>query len=325
VTDRLPDRFGEADLRVEVLDTLDSAEVNRVALLVERATETDGVRPLSEHVSLHLRYGGGADGRNVLLYVRGDQLAGYAHIDLNDTVGGPVAELVVDPAMRGRGLGRILVSHAQAVAPGGHLRLWSHGEHPAAVALAKRLGLNRTRTLLQLRRSLGAALPEPVLPTGVRIRTFRPGLDDEAWVRLNARAFAGHPEQGSVGLDGLRQRMGQDWFDPKGFFLAVRDDAGTAGGERLVGFHWTKVHGIAQPPSTEHGHDPIGEVYVVGVDPGEQGRGLGRALTIVGLAHLRSLGLSEVMLYVDADNTAAIKVYTGLGFAHWDTDVTFQT
>jgi mycothiol synthase len=312
-----PDAFSEADVRVEVLRTLDPAEVGRVAVLVERATEHDGVRPLSEHVSLHLRHGGADEGRNVLLYVDNDRLAGYAHLD--SSVDGAVAELVVDPSMRGHGLGRILVAHVQAEVADGHLRLWSHGEHPAAAALAKRLGLNRTRALLQMRRSLSAPLPQPVLPPGVHVRTFRPGLDDEAWVELNARAFAHHPEQGRLDVADLRERMAQDWFDPNGFFLAVRADSTGADRERLVGFHWTKVHGVAA-----HGHDPIGEVYVVGVDPREQGHGLGRALTLVGLAYLRSLGLTEVLLYVDADNTPAIKVYTGLGFAHWDTDVTFE-
>jgi mycothiol synthase len=343
VTRSLPDTFGEADVRVEVLRRLDPAEIDRVAVLVERATENDGVRPLSEHVMLHLRHGGddsaGNSARNVLLYVDRDQLAGYAHIDNGltaaDAAQSPVAELVVDPALRGHGLGRLLVGHVQAEEPGRRIRLWSHGEHPAALALAKSLGFDRARALWQMRRPLGTPLAEPALPPGVRIRTFLPGADDEAWADLNARAFADHPEQGGVGIDGLHQRMEQPWFDPNGFFLAVRDDAGDHGRERLVGFHWTKVHGGSGPPaadltsaaaaSTAHGHDPIGEVYVVGVDPAEQGRGLGRALTLVGLAYLRGLGLTEVMLYVDATNAAAIRVYTNLGFVHWDTDVTFES
>jgi mycothiol synthase len=155
------------------------------------------------------------------------------------------------------------------------------------------------------------------------VRTFEPGRDDKAWVDLNATVFADHPEQGGWTVDDLHRRVAEPWFDPHGFFLAERDD-------RLVGFHWTKVHGghthdtAGGHASDEHGHAPIGEVYVVGVDPSEQGTGLGKALTIVGLRHLRQLGLPDAMLYVDGDNEAAIRLYTGLGFTRWETDVMFS-
>lgn len=324
----------ERDVTVEVLGHLDADEVARVAVLVERATEADGVRPLSEHVALHLRHGGDAAARNLLLYLRGapdaghgPRLAGYAHLDVTDPVEGPSAELVVDPAHRRRGVGRLLVAHLRAESDGRALRLWSHGGLPPAAALAASLDFRTTRRLVQLRRSLFAALPPVVLPDGVTLRTFDPGRDDDEWLDLNARAFADHPEQGRWTADDLKRRITEPWFDPAGFFLAER-----AG--RLVGFHWTKVHGgggvTHQHAEDErlhthdsHGHEPIGEVYVVGVAPEERGHGLGRALTIAGLRHLRALGLPQAMLYVDADNAAAIAVYARLGFTPWDTDVMF--
>ena len=67
--------------------------------------------------------------------------------------------------------------------------------------------------------------------------------------------------------------MAEDWFDPAGFFVAV--DATTA----VVGFHWTKQHA-----------DRLGEVYVLGVAPDAAGRGLGKALLLTGLRHLRDVG-----------------------------------
>ncbi|GAA2308140.1 mycothiol synthase [Nonomuraea roseoviolacea subsp. roseoviolacea] len=279
--------------------------------LVEAATEADGVRPLNEHVMLHLRYGGDPRARSLLLHV-GDALAGYAHVDPTDEVEGPSGELVIHPAYRRQGHGRRLL-RAVLDEAGGRLRLWAHGDNEAAGALAASLGLQRVRSLWQLRRSLFAPLAPYTLPDGVRLRTFEPGRDEEEWLKVNAAAFAHHPEQGAWSLDDLRRREGEPWFDPAGFFLAVRD-------ERLVGFHWTKIHG-----SSEHGHEPLGEVYVVGVDPSQQGTGLGKALTLAGLSHLRSRGLAQAMLYVDGTNTAAIRLYESLGFARWDADVMYAT
>lgn len=320
--------------QLKVLPRLDADEIAAVTLLIERASEADGTRPLSEHVSLHLRYGGDRTVKQLLMYGDGSadrpHLAGYAHLDSTDRVAGSSSELVVDPAWRRRGVGRALVEAVRRETPDGRLRLWAHGEHDAAAALAASLGFTVSRELWQMRRSLFAYLARPEVPAGVTIRTFRPGIDDDAWVQLNAQAFVDHPEQGAMSDDDLHQRIGEPWFDPVGFFLAERHDLD--GTPRLVGFHWTKVHGGdththdhegSDEHHPTHGHEAMGEVYVVGVHPSEQGQGLGRALTLWGLHHLRSLGLTEVMLYVEADNKPAIAVYERLGFTHWDTDVMF--
>ena len=151
----------------------------------------------------------------------------------------------------------------------------------------RRSGFVRSRVLWQMRRSLFAALPPARFPDGVRLRSFLPGLDDDEWLALNAAAFVDLPDQGGWTLDDLHVRMREPWFDAAGFLVAVEDGPQ---GERMVGFHWTKVHGADHhhggdhdhdhepghshghsddPQHTlGHGHEPIGEVYVVGVDPG---------------------------------------------------------
>ena len=294
---------------------LSPAEVAEVLELARAAGDADGTYPLSEHLVLHVRHGGDRPAIHLVIRDRG-QLVGYAHVDTTDVVEGASAELVVHPMFRRRGLGRALVVAATGAAaehdPAGRLRLWAHGDHPSASALALSLGFRRVRVLYQMRRSLFAPIDPPVLPAGVALRAFVPGQDDERWVAVNARAFAGHPEQGRWTVDDLRVRMAEPWFDPAGFLLAEE-------GSELVGFHWTKVHGNAG-----HDHDPIGEVYVLGVDPAAHGRGLGRALTLAGLRYLRSRGLDQAMLYVDGANVAAVSLYEKLGFARWSTDVSFQ-
>ncbi|MFC0864577.1 mycothiol synthase [Sphaerimonospora cavernae] len=317
---------------VEIQGRLGDDQVAAVLALVEAATEADGVRPLNEHVLLHLRYGGDPGARAVLIRIAGEdgedgeegELAGFAHLDPIDPVEGPSGELVVHPAFRGRGVGRRLLE-AVLTESGGRLRLWAHGDHPGASRLAASLGLTRARSLWQMRRPLPAPLPAAKLPEGVRLRTFEPERDEEAWLALNALAFATHPEQGAWTLEDLKRREQEPWFDPAGFFLAVRPGVTEGndgqGRDRLAGFHWTKVHG---GDDTGDGHEPIGEVYVVGVSPDERGTGLGRALTLAGLAHLRSLGLAQAMLYVDEENVPAIRLYESLGFTRWNTDVMYS-
>lgn len=302
---------------VRVSGQISADNAAAVLALVQRAADDDGVGPLSEHVMLHLRYGGDSRARNVLLW-HDDVLVGYGHLDPTDLVEGPAAEMVIDPGSRRRGLGLILGEALVAEAGDGGLRLWAHGELPAAARLATAAGFVRARALWQMRRSLQARIGRPQVADGVRVRTFIPGQDEDAWVRLNQRAFAHHPEQGAWTKEDLELREREPWFDPDGFFLAEREG-------RLAGFHWTKIHGgQVQAGNGQHGHEAIGEVYVVGVDPDERGSGLGRALTLIGLRYLRGRGLLQVMLYVDETNSAAIGLYESLGFTHWGTDVMYS-
>ncbi|MFF3725193.1 mycothiol synthase [Streptomyces erythrochromogenes] len=298
----------EPGRQIQTLDELTGEQADAVLDLIEDAARTDGTTAVSEQGRLQLRGGPRAGIRHFLL-TDGGRLAAYGQLEDTDPVEAPAAELVVHPALRGRGHGRAM-GMALLAASGKRLRVWAHGGKSAARHLAQVLGLTLFRELRQLRRPLaeGAPLPDPVLPPGVTVRTFLPGTDDTAWLAANAAAFAHHPEQGSLTQRDLDDRISQPWFDAKGFFLAERD------GE-LAGFHWTKVHAEQQ----------LGEVYVVGVLPGAQGGGLGKALTAIGLQHLAAQGLPTAMLYVDADNPAALAVYEGLGFTTHEVDLMYRT
>ncbi|RVU17043.1 mycothiol synthase [Streptomyces antnestii] len=298
------------DRQIETLTALTPDQAEAVSTILSDAARTDGQQAVSEQGRLQLR-GGPREGVRHFLLTVGGELVGYGQLEDTDPIEAPAAELVVDPAHRGHGHGRALGS-ALLAASGKRLRVWAHGGHSAARHLSQVLGLTLFRELRQMRRPLGEgpALPEPVLPEGVRIRTFVPGEDDAAWLAVNAAAFAHHPEQGSLTQRDLDDRKAEPWFDPAGFFLAVRESDG-----EVVGFHWTKVHAEEQ----------IGEVYVVGVAPGSQGGGLGKALTAVGLRHLAASGLPTAMLYVDADNKPAVTVYERLGFVTHETDLMYRT
>ncbi len=301
-----------ADPALRTALRLQAPEVAAVHRLVDEVTEHDGQLPLSEHVMLHLPLGGDEDVRHVLVE-SGPDLWGYAHLDVTDPVAGSSAELVVRPSARRHGIGRAMVEELVRQSPDGRLRLWAHGEHPAAGHLARALGFERSRVLFQMRRPLTGDLPAYALPDGVTLRTFVVGTDEQEWTELNARAFADHPDQGRWGVEEVLLREKEPWFDARGFLIA--EEAG-----RMVGFHWTKVHG-SDPGSGEHAHEPVGEVYVVGVDPAQQGRGLGPALTLAGLHSLQRRGLDSVLLYVDESNATAVRVYERLGFTRAATDV----
>jgi mycothiol synthase len=284
------------------ITTPSPAEIDEVLTLLASAAEADGVDPISEAAVLRLRHPGSAS--HLLVRDPAGALVGYAGVD--ERVERPTAEFVVHPLHRRRGIGGVLLA-ALLDRAAGPLWVWAHGEHPVALRLARRAGLERRREVWQLRRRLDEPIPERPLPAGLRLRSFVPGQDEQAVVRVNNRAFAWHPEQGRWDAGDITVREAEPWFDPAGFLLAVDTR------DRLQGFHWTKVH-----PGGN-----LGEIYVIGVDPEAQGTGLGAALTSAGLEYLQGRGVPEALLYVESDNVAALRTYRKLGFRPHHTDVEF--
>lgn len=281
-------------------DDFDSGPGEDVRALAAAADRADHVDTLNEQTRLHLK-NHGLDGASLWLAHESGTAAGFALLR------GGQFDLVVHPDLRGHGIGGALATAALA----GRTRIeaWSHADHPAAAALARRFGVPRTRELLVMSRPTDQPLPPTATPAGIRVRTFRPD-DEAALLRINATAFAHHPEQGNMSAADFHDRTAESWFDPEGLFLAVDAD------DTVVGFHWTKVH-IEENP-------PYGEVYVVAVDPQRAGGGIGKALTSAGLAHLASTGAGEVILYVEGDNAAAIAVYRDQGFAVARTEAQYE-
>jgi mycothiol synthase len=289
--------------------TISADDQQKIRELISAATDFDGVAPVGEQVLREL----GHDRTEHLLFTdsRDGPIVGYLNLSAPSD---GMAELVVHPRARRRGVATALV-RATLAKTGGHNRFWAHGTLEPARATASALGLVVVRELLQMRRSL-RDVPELPLPPGVRIRTYAGKADDAELLRVNNAAFARHPEQGGWTPTELEERRNEPWFDPSGLFLAF--DAADEG--TLLGFHWTKVH-LDQPA--------LGEVYVVGVDPSAQGRGLGQLLTSVGVASLsQRLALPAapeptVLLYVESDNVAAVRTYQRLGFTTYSVDTAY--
>jgi len=298
---------------IDTCSHLTPEQTARVIQITLDAAIVDEMAPLSEHVLIHLHHGGDSHDEHLIAVDQTGEIQGYLHLDATDAVEGPVLEVVVHPEARRNGIGKALVQAALDRTSDSRIRLWAHGELSSAYGMAEILGFEKSRELWQMRRSLFAPFPKAQFSSELVIRSFAVGSDEDEWLKLNSQVFADHPEQGRMTREDLDVRMSEAWFDPAGFLIATR-------AHKMVGYHWTKVHG----GQGTHGHSEIGEIYVLGVAPSERGTGLTKALSIRGLEHLRSQGLAAAMLYVDADNKAAIGLYESLGFAHWDTDVMFR-
>jgi mycothiol synthase len=282
---------------------LSDADQRQIRDVIASATAHDGVAPVGDQVLRELSH----DRTRHLVAEDGGTVVGYLNLVAATADSTAMAELVVHPTARRRRIGAALI-RTGLTEGGAGARVWAHGDLEPAKATAAALGLASARQLLQMRRSL-ADLPADPIPDGVRVATY-PGPDaDEELLRVNNAAFAWHPEQGGWTEAEVAERRAEPWFDPAGLFLATDEESG-----KMLGFHWTKVHGPR-----------LGEVYVVAVDPTTQGRGIGALLTLVGLRHLAErLGAdSTVMLYVEANNSAAVRTYRKLGFEVFATDVAY--
>jgi mycothiol synthase len=286
---------------LEVKRQMHADDIAAVASLLDVAEAADGHRPLGEHQWLDLVHGGRRGFAGLVAWEPGhDHPVGYAQ--LTRGVGDSWAlEYVIDPHHRaadGLAIGTDLLRAAADIVRhegGGHVHVWVPKPTDLADEVARASGLVRGRDLLQLRRPL----PVEGEREPLSLRAFEPGRDEDAWLEVNNRAFHWHPEQGGWDVATLKEREEEPWFDPEGFLLHERDG-------RLAGFCWTKVHADHAPP--------LGEIYVIAVDPDFHGLGLGRALVLAGLDHLAAEGLTIGMLYVDADNEPAVGLYESLDF-----------
>ncbi len=304
-------------------DPLTSSDAEQIRQLAMRAQEADGTQPLNDQTLANLA-SDDTDithivARTVAQSPNGDATAptivGYAQVDRRQpTISG---ELVVDPATRRQGVGRALLRSAirdatlpsRSGEPGQHagLHIWSHAGHPGAAALASSENLVPVREICLMTRPLGDIAADSVTDVINHFRpelvvsTLDPARDNDKWLTLNAAAFQHHPEQGGWTLADLEERQRTDWFNADDCYVVSSAD----NPDELVASLWLKLQ--PQTPLT-------GEIYVVAVHPAAQGRGLGKKLTYLALAHMRAHGRQTAELWTDTTNEAAVAVYRQAGF-----------
>jgi mycothiol synthase len=284
------------DVTISTTARLQAGQRDELAEFIAAVAAADGLAPLSEYKAL--RIGGAIDIREQVLLDTGGGVVGYGQAAWHGPGGGVAGhwalEAAILPAYRRPGAVIALVSALRNDLEG-EMTLWCRQAYVGRAA--ETIGWRRDRSLWEMRRSLPIEELDTELP-GFRIATFKTGADEAAWLEVNNAVFAGHPENGNMTRHDLEMRMAQPWFDPAGFFL-VWEDGG------LVGSCWTKMH-----------DGGVGEIYIVGVTPGKEGRGIGTRLVAMGLDYLaRRRQASQAMLYVESANDRAVRMYRRLGFA----------
>lgn len=280
---------------LSALSTADAAGLATFHQVADSALAFDGYAPFNEQALYDLQAG-----RRTAYLVRMNELV------VGASLGGPgEIDLVISPTYRRRGYGRMAAHELAQSEPDG-VTAWSHGDHPAARALASELHFVAARTLLEMRKPLLDEATVSAPSTDEDISAFRVGTDEPEWVALNALVFAAHPEQGAITEADLAARQAESWFNADDFLILRNADG------RMIGYNWLKVDGA------------IGEIYVVGVQAESAGRGLGRMLMQAGLERLADAGCTTAALYVEADSVGPVHLYRTLGFVDHTVDVQYR-
>jgi mycothiol synthase len=291
----------------EIKRNMTPQNIAEITQLLDAVEKAENRKPLNDHLWIDLRQGGrsGFAGLTARHQHTGQPIA-YCQISRGNESW--AIDLVLHPQHRSQtlDLGNALFSEASKIISGeggGQIHWWVSGATSEHIDLAKKFDLHGGRTLLQMRVQLPLSQQIIAATTTIDTQSFRVGIDEDAWLTVNNRAFSSHPEQGGWTKQLLQSRQAEKWFDPDGFLLYFLTEISPP---TLAAFCWTKI---------DHDLDSkIGEIYVIAVDPQFRGQGLGRSLTVAGLNYLASSGATTGMLFVDKENTAAVATYEKLGF-----------
>ena len=289
--------------------------------LLDEATQHDGTPPVSDQALLAV-----SQGKRTLIDFDGEAVG---------IVGEGEVDLVVRPTSRGRGIGHKALmqlldvwrdeapARVHATASAGKLRAWAHGDNAPADALLSGAGFAPVRTLLRMTLA-PELLPSSIaearsLPAGFHVLPFAADGHDarhtqaDDWVRVNAAAFASHPEQGAMTRNDFDALTREPWFAADDLRLAYA----TSG--ELAAFAWVKTTRSRADAAAEADTDADlngteTELYALGVAPAFAGRGLGAAMLGETLRRMAIHDPDRISLYVEGDNADALPLYERAGF-----------
>ncbi len=293
-------RVSQNDWRVRVTPSLTTMQVDDVRLLAQKIANYDGFNAFDEQTLLNLN----KSDRSLFILAEDSQSMLLGATILN--LGNGTCDLGVDPEYRRQGIGSSLLDEVITRKPSDWLGyVWAHGTLLGAQSLAGRFSLKPARELLVMEHELGFVQKNGSVPPKGEVISldFVPldvsNSDDvDALVTLNSQAFASHPEQGILTHDDFRERFSQPWFDPNLLNFIVRTD-----NQQKVGFIWLKPESLADV-----------ELYVLGVHPDFQGRGIAKVALNWMKAKVHECGFNLVRLYVDRSNFPAVHSYEKTGF-----------
>jgi mycothiol synthase len=217
------------------------------------------------------------------------------------------AEQLVAPSHRARGLNELLLGLcetraaelATSVAPGNgvSLEVWAHESDARRLELLARRGYRRQREFLRLERDLDDGFAPPIWPAGIRVASFRAGVDDAVVHAAFEEAFADQYGSGEPDLERWLQSRFAHGGPDLGLWLVAWDGAEAVGGIEAT-----------ETPSGAY----MGDLWV---RPPWRGRGIARALMLEECAELRRRGMRTAFFGVDAANaTGALQLHASLGF-----------
>lgn len=256
----------------------------------------------------------------------GRTMAGYGSLMCRGSAD-PVHDMLlsggVHPSYRGRGLGGDLLDWAEHAAiplhdqrfPGHPLSLGTGcmSTNASAIELYERRGYQPARRWHDMVRDLSAAIAPPVLPAGIRIAGYQPGMAEDALLVRN-ESFRDHW--------GSTQTSPEHWAH----FLA---SAAFRPGLSFLAYQESEPLGMLIARENEAYRARIGRrdltIALVGTRAAGRKRGIATALLLTTLSAARDGGYDRASLGVDSDSlTDAVRLYEHVGFTVTSTWLSYR-